>query len=89
MQINIIEQKKNRMVFEIEGLDHTVSNLLVDELWLDKEIESAAYNIEHPLVGIPKFIVETAKKDPKAVVSDAIARLKAKNKAFVKSASAL
>ncbi len=59
MEINILEEKKNRMVFEIKGESHTLSNLLRKELWNDEHIKTAAYTLDHPLVQTPRFIIET------------------------------
>ncbi|MFH0875920.1 MAG: DNA-directed RNA polymerase subunit L [archaeon] len=80
MEINILEDKKKRLVFELKGEDHTICNLLREELTNDSAVSVAAYNISHPLIGIPKFIVETnADKEPKKALKDAISRLKKKN----------
>ena len=75
MEINILENKKNRIVFEIEGVTHTFCGALKDELWNDKSVNVSTYNISHPLTGSPKFIVETKDKEAKKAVDDAIKRL--------------
>ena len=49
----------------------------------------AAYNISHPLTGIPKFIVETSDKEPKKALADAVSRLKKKNAELKKEAAKL
>jgi DNA-directed RNA polymerase subunit L len=59
MEINVLEEKAKRLVFELKGEDHTLCNALREELWNDKSVTVAAYNINHPLVGVPKFIIET------------------------------
>lgn len=83
MEINVIEDKKKRFVFELKGEDHTLCNLLREELWNDKSITVSAYNIAHPLVGIPKFIIETdGNKEPKKALLDAVSRIKKKNSVF-------
>ena len=84
MEIKVLENTKKRMVFELEGADHTLCNSLKKELWNDNNTKTAAYSIAHPMVGIPKFIVETnGQKDTKAVIKAAIARLKKNNKNFL------
>ena len=83
MEVTILEDKKKRLVFEIKGEDHTLCNALREELWNDKSVTVAAYNISHPMIGVPKFIVEA--EDPKASVKDAISRLKKKNTEVLKS----
>ncbi len=80
MEINVLEEKPKRMVFELKGEGHTLCNALREELWNDKSITVSAYNISHPLVGVPKFIIETnGDKEPKKALKDAVSRLKKKN----------
>jgi DNA-directed RNA polymerase subunit L len=78
MELNILEEKKGRLVFELHGADHTVANVLKDELWNDKNVTVASYAIEHPMKPVPKFIVEAA--DPKKALAEASKRLQKKNK---------
>jgi len=88
MEINVLEDKPKRMVFEIKGEGHTLCNALREELWNDKSITVSAYNINHPLVGVPKFILETnGDKEPKKALKDAISRLKKKNAELAKQVS--
>jgi DNA-directed RNA polymerase subunit L len=90
MEINILEEKSKRMVFELKGEDHTLCNALREELWADKAITVSAYNISHPLIGVPKFIIETnGDKEPKKALKDAISRLKKKNGELAKQLTAL
>lgn len=71
MEINIIEDKKNKLVFEIKGEDHTFANILRKELWNDEHVKASAYNIEHPLVGQPQFVIQTDGEDPKKILKSA------------------
>jgi len=86
MEINILEDKKKRLVFELKGEGHTLCNALREELWNDKSITVAAYNISHPLTAVPKFIIETNGKSPKTALKSAIDRLKKKNSELLKKA---
>ena len=66
MEIKIIENKKHKLILEVEGVSHGFCNALVKELDASKETKSAGYHIDHPLVGIPKILFETngeAKKE--------------------------
>ncbi len=83
MEVKIIEEKKNRIVLEIEGVGHGFCNALVKELYNDKDTKSAGYHIDHPLVGVPKFIVES-KSDARKAVMNAIKRLKKVTDSFKK-----
>jgi DNA-directed RNA polymerase subunit L len=82
MEIEVLEKTKKRLVFDLVGADHTLCNSLKNELWNDKSVQVAAYNVEHPLKGIPRMIIETTAKDPKKALVDAAARLAKKNKDF-------
>ena len=76
MEIEILEETKNKINFKVKGEDHTVLNLLKEELWNDKNVKIASYKMEHPLVGIPEMTVEVAPgSDPKKAISDAVKRL--------------
>jgi DNA-directed RNA polymerase subunit L len=90
MEINVLEDKPKRMVFELKGETHTLCNALREELWNDKAITVSAYNISHPLVGVPKFIIETdGDKEPKKALKDAVSRLKKKNADLAKQVSSM
>ena len=75
MEVKIIEDAGSKIVFEIEGATHTLCNSLKQELWNDDTVAVAGYNINHPLVGKPKFVLETKKGDAKKAVEAAIKRL--------------
>lgn len=83
MELRVIEKGKKRLIFDLVDADHTFSNVLKKELWNDKSIKISAYHVEHPLIGIPRFIVETDEKDPEKVLLDAVKRLEKKNESFL------
>ena len=84
MEIKVLENTKKRMIFEVKGADHTLCNSLKKEMWNDSAVRAAAYRIDHPLVGIPKFVIETnGTKDASAVVKSAIGRLQKLNSDFL------
>ena len=76
MKLKILENKKNRMVLEIKGETHTFCNALKKELWNDKHVKAAGYNIQHPVIGVPKIVVETdGVEKPKKALIEAAKRL--------------
>jgi DNA-directed RNA polymerase subunit L len=75
MEVKILEEKKSRLVFNIEGDGSTIANMLKKELWNDEHVKAAGFNVEHPLINIPTFVVETDGADPKKTVSAAIKRM--------------
>jgi DNA-directed RNA polymerase subunit L len=87
MNIKIVEDTKGRVVFEIIGGDNTLSNILKETIAKQKGVTACAYNIEHPLVSNPKFIVE-ADNAGKAITA-AIDALKKENNDFKKQVEAL
>lgn len=75
LNVKILEEKKHRLVFEIDGDTHTLAAALTKELWNDEHTKVAGYNVDHPLLGKPKFVVETDGADPKKTVQAAAKRL--------------
>ncbi len=75
MEIKILEEKKSRLVFNIEGDGSTLANVLKKELWNDEHVKAAGFNVEHPLINVPTFVVETDGADPKKTVSAALKRI--------------
>ena len=76
MEIKILEDKKNKLVFEIDGMGHTFINLLKNELWNDSHVKVATYSIRHPIISKPKFIIETDGSNPRSAMVSAVSRLK-------------
>jgi DNA-directed RNA polymerase subunit L len=76
MEIKIVEEEKNKLVFEIIGVSHGFCNMLKEELQKDSHVKYATYKVEHPLVNIPKFMVETDGADPKKTILSAVSKLK-------------
>lgn len=83
MDLVIIESTKKRLVFELKGADNTFCNVFKKSLLEDKDVSIATYSIKHPLIGIPRFIVETKGKSPKKALEAASENLIAKNKEFL------
>ena len=86
MEITIIENKAQKLVFELKGADHTFCNGLKDELRNNDAVTVSTYAISHPLVGKPKFFIETKKGEkPLNALNKAIDNLKKQNTAFLKN----
>lgn len=78
MELSVVEKSKNLLKVEVVGEDHALCNALRHELWDDSSVKIAGYYIDHPLLTSPVLVVETAKKDPKKALEDAVKRLRAK-----------
>ena len=76
MEIKILDDKKNKLIFEVKGADHTLCNALKTELWNDKHIKIATYSIRHPQISMPQMVVETdGEESPKSALLSAVERL--------------
>ena len=85
MEIKILDNKKNRLVFDVNGSDHTLCNALKAELCNDKHVKIATYSIRHPQISLPKIIVETdGEESPKNALINAVDRLHKTNSRFKK-----
>ena len=73
MELRFIEDKKNLVLIEIDGVGHGFCNLLKQELAADKDVKLATYRIDHPLIGVPLMRVEGS--NPKVSVKKAVKKL--------------
>lgn len=90
MEVRILEKSKTKAVFELAGSNHTICNALKKSLHEDKEVKVASYTIEHPLIGIPKFILQTStKSSPQKALASAARRLQKENAKFLESFKAV
>lgn len=80
MELKVIKETKTEFIFEIEGVGHTFCNLLKNRLYDVKGVETTSYSIDHPLIGIPRFIVITDSKiDARKAILEAIKEIKNNN----------
>ncbi len=77
MKIKKIEEGKNKFVFEVDGVSHGFCNILKERLLEDNHVKTATYRVEHPLINIPRFLVETdGSEGPRNAVLSAVKKLK-------------
>ena len=89
MEIKILDDKKNKLMLEVKGADHTLCSALKTELWNDKHVKIATYSIRHPQISVPQMIVETdGEVSPKNALINAVQRLHKTNEKFKKEFSA-
>jgi DNA-directed RNA polymerase subunit L len=85
MELVVLKDTKDTILFELRGAGHTLCNGVKKELYHDPAVKEATYTIAHPLVGVPEFIVHTdGKKAPRAVLKEAIDRIKKRNAEVLK-----
>ena len=84
MEFTVLEETKNKLVFTLKGETHTFCNLLKEELLQLKGVEIATYTIDHPLIGVPQFHLETKSLAPRKTLKEALASMKKKVQVFQK-----
>lgn len=72
MEVKILSNEKGVLEFEMVGMDVAIPELLVAKLNEEKGVEFAGFKKEHPIIGNPKIIVRTKKKDPTDLVIEKI-----------------
>mgnify|MGYP001568326331 CR=1 FL=1 len=87
MNVKIIEEKANRLMFDVEGASHTISNAIKRQLFEDEDVKVSGYHVSHPLIGTPRFIVETKRgNDPRKAILDSLKNLKKQTEDLSKKA---
>lgn len=72
--MEIITKKRYELEIVVEGESHTLCNALRKILMEDKDVKSAAYALEHPIVGEPKLYIKA--RSPKKALKSAAVTLK-------------
>ena len=89
MEFKVIEETKDKLMFTLKGETHTFSNALKKELQGIKRVVVATYKIDHPLVGLPEFLIETKGIEPRKALKEALKSLKKKAQEFKKEVGKL
>lgn len=67
--MKVIEEQPEKLVLEITGETHTLCNILRKRLMNQEEVDAAAYDITHPLIGQPEFEVRSSNPRESMVVA--------------------
>ncbi len=89
MEFTVLEETKDKLSFTLKGETHTFSNALKKELQEIKGVTVATYKIDHPLVGIPEFLIETKGLEARKALKEALKSLKKKAEEFKKEVGKL
>jgi DNA-directed RNA polymerase subunit L len=89
MEFKVLEESKTKLVFELLDETHTFCNLLKEEIRKVKGVNIVAYRIDHPLVGIPRFQLETKGIEPRKAIKEALKNIQKLSKEFEKLAKKL
>jgi len=82
MKIKVLKKTGKELKIEIEGEGHSFCNALQRVLLADEAIETAGYNISHPLTASPVVHVRTQKGRPETALKNAAEKLQKKTKQF-------
>jgi DNA-directed RNA polymerase subunit L len=89
MEFTVLEESKTRLVFKLKDETHTFCNALKHALQQVDGVYIATYKIDHPLVGVPEFLIETKGVEPRAAIKKALKSLKKQATDFKKEVSKL
>jgi DNA-directed RNA polymerase subunit L len=64
MELRVVKKDENSILLEIGGETFTLTNVLREELWEDKNVSEAAQVREHPYLAEPKVWVKVSKGSP-------------------------
>lgn len=83
MKVKILQRSENELKLEVEGMGHSLCNLLQSKLLEEKNVDLAGYDIPHPIASNPIIFLRTKKGvKPEKVLRKAIKEAVKKNKEF-------
>lgn len=83
MKITVLKKNENELKIEVEGIGHTLCNLLQNKLLEDEAVDVAGYDIPHPLASNPIIYIRTkGDASPVDVLIKAIERTREFNREF-------
>jgi DNA-directed RNA polymerase subunit L len=85
MKIKTIKKTANEFRIEVEGIGHTVCNLLQKRLVEDDNVDLAGYDVPHPLASSSIIYVRTkGSARPEAALLKAVEKVREIDKEFSK-----
>ncbi|MEM2875278.1 MAG: DNA-directed RNA polymerase subunit L [Candidatus Hadarchaeales archaeon] len=75
MEVEAVEKEGEKLRIRITGGDHTLCNLLRDELSKEDGVKAVAYRIEHPLTEPPELHIQTRGRSPKSTIASTSKRI--------------
>ena len=72
--MKVIEEQPEKLVLEITGESHTICNILRKRLMDYDEVDAAAYDITHPLIGQAEFEIRSS--NPRKSMTNAAKEVK-------------
>ncbi|MEM5802101.1 MAG: RpoL/Rpb11 RNA polymerase subunit family protein [Candidatus Aenigmatarchaeota archaeon] len=82
MEIKVLKNDGKSLIIEVKGETFTLTNLIREELWEDKNVKEAAQIKEHPYLAEPKILVSAYKGSHATALEKAVERLIEQTKEF-------
>ena len=83
MKVRVLKRTANELRIEVEGVGHTLCNLLQKRLLEDEKVDLAGYDIPHPLASNPLIYVRTKRDvEPEEALLRAVEKTREMNKEF-------
>jgi DNA-directed RNA polymerase subunit L len=85
MKVKTLKKTSNELKIEVEGMGHTVCNLLQKRLSEDEDVDLAGYDMPHPLASNSVIYVRTkGRVKPEEALLRAVEKVREMNKGFGK-----
>jgi len=85
MKVKVLNRTSNELKIEVEGVGHTICNLVQKKLLENKNIDLAGYDIPHPLSSSTVIYVRTkGRVKPEEALREAVEKAREANKEFGK-----
>ncbi len=85
MKVKVLKRAPDELKLEIEGIGHTLCNLLQKRILEETGVDLAGYDVPHPMSPVALIYVRTkGKTKPEDVLKQAAGRARELNKEFGK-----
>lgn len=85
MKVKTLKKTSNELKIEVEGVGHTICNLLQKRLVEDENVDLAGYDIPHPLASNSVIYIRTkGNVKPEEALRNAVKKAREMNKEFSK-----
>jgi DNA-directed RNA polymerase subunit L len=85
MKVKVLKREANELEIEVEGIGHTLCNLVQKRLLEDDSVDLAGYDVPHPLASNLIIYVRTkGKVKPEEALKNAAEKAREMNKEFGK-----
>lgn len=85
MKVRVIGKTSNELRLEVDGVGHTLCNLLQKRILEEENVDLAGYDIPHPMTPTAMIYVRTkGKSKPEDVLKRAVAKTRQQDSEFGK-----